>query len=219
MPPIIPAIAAGIAGAMASAGVITGIGTLASVIGGITTFLTAAWPNLLPAGASMALGAVSKALTGKPKQSGSLGTFQDRTQAVRQPITARRVIYGKVRVSGVYTFIHSTVSNQYIHLVLTLSGHPIEAIDTVYFGDEAIPLDVDGNATGKYAGNVVIRKGLGTTVGDSNLLAALIANCPDVWTANHRQSGCAKLYVRLKYNQTLFPNGIPNISCIVRGKQ
>lgn len=217
MPPLIPIIAAAAASissvaASVAATTIFGItvGSIANVVGNVAIALAS----------SFVLGAISKALTGKPKQSGSaLGTFRDRTQAVRQPITVRRVIYGKVRVSGPYTFLHSTNSNQYLNLLLTLSGHPIESIDSVYFDDELIPLDVNGDATGKYAGYVVVKKGLGTTIGDSNLLSALMANCPGVWTSNHRQSGCGKLYVRLKYSSTIFPNGVPNISAIVKGKK
>jgi hypothetical protein len=205
MPPVVAAIAAiGAIEAFTIGGIIVTVGEIAGFVASI--------------GASFALSAVSRAITGKPKQGGSV-SFQDRTQAVRQPITARRVIYGgPVRVSGVYTFIHSTDSNQYINLLLTLSGHQIQSIDSVYFGDELIPLDSNGNATGKYAGYVIIKKGLGSTAGDSDLLSAMMTYCPGVWTSNHRQSGCAKLYARLKYSGTLFPNGIPNISCIVKGK-
>jgi hypothetical protein len=205
MPPVIPFIVAiGAVEAFTIGGIVVTVGEIAGFVASI--------------GASFALSAVSRAITGKPKQA-SIGAFQDRTQAVRQPITARRVIYGgPVRVSGVYTFIHSTDSNQYINLLLTLSGHQIQSIDSVYFDDELIPLDSTGNATGKYAGYVIIKKGLGSTAGDADLLSAMMAYCPGVWTSNHRQSGCGKLYVRLKYSATLFPNGIPNISCIVKGK-
>lgn len=206
MPPIIPIIAAiGAIEAVAIGGVVITVGEIAGFVASIA--------------ASFALSAVTKAITGKPKNRGALGAFSDRTQAVRQPITMRRVIYGKCRVSGPITFLHSTGNNEYLNILITLSGHAVEAIDAVYFDDELIPLDASGNATGKYAGYVTVKKGLGTTATDSGLLSAMVANCPGVWTTNHRQSGCAKLYVRLKYNSTLFPNGVPNISAIVKGKK
>lgn len=167
----------------------------------------------------MALGAVSRAIMGKPKTGGAVTTFKDRTQAVRQPITARRVIYGKVRVSGPITFLHSEWGNEFLNILYTLSGHPIEEIGAVYFDDELITLDSGGNATGKYKDYVVIQKGLGTAGGDSALLAWMVASAPGVWTSDHRQEGCGKLYVRLKYNSELFPNGVPNVSCIVKGKK
>jgi hypothetical protein len=215
VPPLIPPLAAAIAGGLASIGAITTIEGLVLAIGVISSGLSV----IGTVGVSLAIGAVTRALSGKPKQSGALGAFRDRTQAVRQPITARRVIYGKLRVSGPLTFLHSTDNNQYLNILITLSGHPIEEIGAVYFDDELITLDSSGNATGKYKDHVVIQKGLGTTGGDSSLMSWMTASAPGVWTSNHRQSGCGKLYVRLKYSSTLFPNGIPNISCIVKGKK
>src|SRR5688500_1479136 len=206
MPPVIAPIAAALVAVGVPAGIATGIATIAVnlAVGLISSF---------------ALSAVSKAIMGKPKNRGALGSFSDRTQAVRQPITSRRIIYGKVRVSGPITFIHSTDNNQYINILFTLAGHEVEEIGAVYFDDELIPLDSSGAALGKYAGYVTIKKGLGTTAGDSDLLSAMISNCPGTWTSSHRQSGCAKLAVRLKYSTTLFPNGVPNVSCSVRGKK
>lgn len=203
-----PPVAAAIATSLVAAGVNAVVATIISqlVVGLIT---------------NVVLGAVSKALTSKPKQKEAAAvatTARDRTLAVRQPITVHRVIYGQVRVSGPFTFIHSTDSGQYINFVLTLAGHAVEEIGDVYFNDELIPLDGSGNATGRFAGYVTVKKGLGTTEGDADLLAALQTNCPGVWTANHKQAGRAKLSVRLKFSQDLFPNGIPNVTTIVKGK-
>lgn len=39
------------------------------------------------------------------------------------------------------------------------------------------------------------------------------------WTSNHRLRGIAYLYVRLKFSNDVFPNGIPNITCIIKGKK
>ena len=53
--------------------------------------------------ATLALGFVSAALAPKPKipnLAGFSAEARDRIQQVRQPITARRVVYGEVRVSG-----------------------------------------------------------------------------------------------------------------------
>lgn len=206
-----PQVGAAVGLALFEAGVVSSIGA-AIAVGSVVNSLAL----------NLVLGAVSKALTSKPKQkeaSAIAVTSRDRTLAVRQPITVHRVIYGQVRVSGPFTFIHSTDSGQYINFVLTLAGHAVEEIGSIYFNDELIPLDGSGNATGRFAGYVTVKKGLGTTAGDADLLSSLRTNCPDVWTANHKQAGRAKLYVRLKFNQDLFPNGIPNVTAIVKGKQ
>jgi len=39
------------------------------------------------------------------------------------------------------------------------------------------------------------------------------------WTENHKLSGIAYLYVALKYDQSVFPNGIPNVSAEIKGKK
>lgn len=46
----------------------------------------------------------------------------------------------------------------------------------------------------------------------------LVAECPTLWTNNHILTGCAYVYVRLEYDPTAFPTGVPNIKARVRGK-
>lgn len=49
--------------------------------------------------------------------------------------------------------------------------------------------------------------------------ADMIAASDGKWTAAHQGKGVAYLYVRLEYNQDIFPMGLPNISAVVRGKK
>lgn len=202
MPPVVAQVTA----SLFLSGLSIGIATLAANV--IVSLAT-----------NLVLGALSKALTPKPKSpEAAAAQLRDRTVAVRQPITHHRIIYGQVRVSGPYTFIHSTESNKYLHLVITLAAHEVEEIGDIYFNDELVPLDGSGNATGKYAGYVTIVKGLGTAT-DTALINALVANTAGTWTTAHKQSGRAKIYVKLQYSQDLFASGIPNVSSIVKGKK
>jgi hypothetical protein len=137
------------------------------------------------------------------------------TITVRQAVAPRRVIYGTVRAGGIITFIALDSTGQYLYLVITLTGHEVSAIGTMYFDNVAVPLDGSGNATGTYAGYVHAEKNLGT-VGQSaftGLVAAAVG-----WTTAHRQRGCAGVYVRLKFNADLF-NGLPNITFDVDGRK
>ena len=142
----------------------------------------------------------------------------DRKQMLRQPITTWRTLYGEVLVSGPLTFIHQTDNNQYLNLLITLACHEVQEIGEVYFHDELIA-DASGTVIAKYSGYVEIYKGLGTTAGDSALHAALQTNAPGKWTSNHKQTGHAKLYVRIKKNADLFPSGVPGIRVLVKGKK
>ena len=168
---------------------------------------------------SIGVSAVTSALTKPPKPPAS-GNFtrqlKDRTITARQPIAPRRIIYGEVRVGGVYTFIHTTGnSNQFINLVITLSGHEIDAITGLFFDNVEVPLDGNGDATGDFAGFVHMETNLGTD--DQVAFPGLVDAAPDKWTTNHRQRGCAGVYLQLKYDSDKFPNGIPGLTFGVRG--
>jgi len=166
----------------------------------------------------------SKMMASKARQAG-LADLVNRKTMFKQPITVHRYVYGKVRISGPTTFIDTTniagvTPYQYhLYILITLAAHEVHAIDDVYFGDQRVELDNSGNARGKYKNFVVIHKGLGTTAGDADLNAYLSAAFPEKWTANHLQEGRAKLLVRLTYSAAQFPEGVPNISAVVRGKK
>lgn len=49
--------------------------------------------------------------------------------------------------------------------------------------------------------------------------ADAVAAFPDTWTSNHRLRGRAYVYVKLDYDENWWPNGIPNIKAVVRGKK
>lgn len=181
---------------------------------------TAVGSFLLSSVISIAVSALTGALTKKPKPPASSNftrQLRDRTITARQPIAPRRIIYGDVRVGGVYTFIHTTgSSNEFINLVITISGHEIEAFDTLYFDGVEVPLDGSGDATGDFAGFVHAEFNLGTET--QTAFAGLVSAAPTKWTSAHRQLGCAGAYVQLKYDADKFPNGIPSITFQVRGK-
>jgi len=141
---------------------------------------------------------------------------RDRTLTIRQPAQSRRVIYGQVKIGGTICFMHATSSDTNLHIVVALAGHPIEEIGDFYLNDELVPLDVDGNATGKYAGYVRVKKHLGSTTQTAD--SDLTTEAADKWTADHRLQGVAYAYVRLIGNGDLFPNGLPNMSFVCKGK-
>ena len=141
------------------------------------------------------------------------------TIMVKQPITPRRIIYGEERVSGPISFIETTDDggneNAFLHIVVVLAGHEVQAINNIYFNDELVPLDGSGNATGKYANFVRIKKHLGspTQVADSDLVSETSATNTKRWQGN------AYIYARLKKSDDLFIAQIPNISADAQGKK
>ena len=69
----------------------------------------------------------------KPPSLGSL-TQQGNSITVKQSAASRVSIYGRAVVGGVYTYIASTgTNNEFLHLVVTFSGHEVDAIEAYYF--------------------------------------------------------------------------------------
>jgi hypothetical protein len=178
---------------------------------------------------SLAGSVALSALSGKP--SGSFGAqgqgVLNRDQMIKQAITNRRVIYGTAKVSGPLVYMETTDNNKYLHMVIALASHEVTKINAIYIDDEIIvseafaDLDVwdaSGNVTtGKYKDKVRIK----THNGASNQTADadLVSESNGLWTNDHRLQGIAYVYVRLEFDQDVFPNGIPNISAIVNGKK
>ncbi len=67
-------------------------------------------------------------------------SLQDRYQMLKTATAARAVVYGRARVSGPILFAHSTGDKQqFLHLVVALAGHEIDAIEGVYLNDTLLP--------------------------------------------------------------------------------
>jgi hypothetical protein len=158
-----------------------------------------------------------------PKMPGfSDASLADRTQMVRSPIAARQIVYGESKVSGVLVYISTTgTKNEYLHLVIALAGHEVEAIGDVYFNDELALTGAGSAATGRFAGYAEIYKKLGsdTQTVETNLEAATSGLTNGKWTSAHRLRGIAYIYVRLVWNDQVWAGGIPNVSAMVQGKK
>lgn len=178
-------------------------------------------------GVAFAKGLAVTAFSGLLSKSGkqqSQPTYQaearDRLQTIRSAVETRRIVYGQAMVSGPLVYAESTGGgNEYLHLVIALAGHECEEIGDVYFNDEAVGmLDGSGNVTsGRFAGYARIKKHLGTTSQSAD--SDLVAESGGAWTSNHRLRGICYVYVRLRYSQDIFPNNIPNVKAVVKGKK
>lgn len=163
----------------------------------------------------------------KPKQPtlpGFTQEAQDRLRQVQSPIAARDIVYGEGRKSGILLHMEATEENKFLHMVIGFAGHECEAITTIYINDDPIyesNITVDSSGTGlvtsgKYNNLVKINKHLGT---DSQGADGDLVSDIDDWTSNHRLRRITYLYIRLQFNQDIFPSSIPNISAWVKGKK
>jgi len=168
------------------------------------------------------------ALSPKPKfgnaaasGSASSGEASNRGYSITASGSAldHQIIYGKMRVGGARLFDGTTGGdNKFLHRVLGFAGHEIEAFDTIYINDEAATIDGSGNVTSpsRYSGHINIYTHLGAAdqQADSNLV-----NAVNGWTAEHRLRGIAYLYCKFGFDADVFPNGLPEITAVIKGKK
>ena len=161
------------------------------------------------------------ALAPKPKDISNFGGKSNRGYNVTQTGSAldHQVIYGKMKTAGVRVFDTTTgTDNVQLHRVLAFAGHEIESFEQIYINDEVATIDGSGNVTSPslYSGLVTIKEHLGTAdqAADSSLVSAVSG-----WTGDHRLRGIAYLYVKLTYDTDAFPNGVPEVSAVIKGKK
>ena len=175
--------------------------------------------------AQAALGYALYALTPKPK-------IQDQNRGYtvnsRGSNLDHQVIYGKMRVGGVIVFDGTTGSNnKFFHRVLAVAGHEVESFEEIYINDAKVTqLDPDGNVaqvqlpngdlSSRY--NNVLRLKLKTGTSDQAADTDLVNEVPD-WTNEHRLRGIAYIYARFSFNADKYPNGLPTITAVVKGKK
>jgi len=167
------------------------------------------------------LGILMSALAPKPKDISSFGGKSNRGYNVTQTGSAldHQIIYGKMKTAGVRVFDGTTgTDNVQLHRVIAFAGHEVESFEEIYINDEVATIDGSGNVTSpsRYSGLVTIKEHLGTSTqaADSSLVSAVSG-----WTGNHRLRGIAYLYVKLTYDTDAFPNGVPEISAVIKGKK
>lgn len=201
MPPVIVA-AAGAALTSAVGGALAGTALTGIIAGAATSFVSAAASSLLQQAFA-------------PSVKGSSGV----KQTIRQATAFRQVVYGKRRVNGTIVYAGTAEGNRNIlHMVIVWAGHECAGVDEIYMGSRKI-WDRDDGGTAGFGGfseNVKVHNRLGAA--DQSVVQALVEEVEE-WTTQHRLRGLTYSYIRLKYSRRLFPQGLTDISALVRGKK
>lgn len=164
-----------------------------------------------------ALGFAMNALMSKGKQISGGYTINE-----LGPALPHAVIYGKTRVGGTIFYQSLTDNspdvNDLLHMCIAFAGHEIQSYDTIYFDDDAVTLDSDGNVTApsRYVGWARVKQYLGSDSqgADDDLVSEVTE-----WTYDHKASGIAYLYCRFEQSATVFPNGPPTVTALIKGKK
>ena len=156
-----------------------------------------------------------------PKSSAQGGAAGSRGYTVNSQGSAQdhQIIYGEVRVGGPIIYDEATgADNKFFHRIVAVAGHEIDSFVTFYANDEALTVDGSGNVTApaKYSGYMRILTGSGA---DNQLANATLLSESAHWTNSCTLSGIAYIYARFEYNQDAYPNGVPSITAVVKGKK
>lgn len=206
---------ASIAIAVAAPGVGTALGFAAGSLGAtISSTLFSFAGNALLGG-----------LAGKPKQQNipDPGTIVNSRSATE----SHKIVYGRARVGGNVSYdvltSEGASNNRFLHRVIVIAAHEIDAIEQIYFNDIPIELNAQGFVTTapygggdgspKYA-RVLYRLG----APNQEAIPEMVQEVPE-WTNDHTGQEMAYIYVRFEYNRDAYASGLPNVTALVRGKK
>lgn len=142
-----------------------------------------------------------------------------------EPAADSQAAYGRVRLGGTITYAQVSNNNKYLMLVITLCAHDIKGIRKVIIDDIDVPFSVDGDgiinsntssAPWIEGGESVVK--IYPRYSGTSAISQLITDSGGAWTSNHRQIGYSHVYMRLKYSELFFPNGLPEIKFEIDGK-
>ena len=145
---------------------------------------------------------------GAALKAGGGGSSEPSAQTVRSSKAPARFILGRVSTGGVLVWAQeqtgSQSSGEWIHLVYVLSEGAIDALETIYLGEEEIST---------YGANASYQ----LIVNPTQVNAFLKANCRD-WRDSQIGRGLSFVRVSLKHDPEKFPSGIPDARFVVRGR-
>ena len=130
-----------------------------------------------------------------------------------------QIIYGEVKVGGPIVYDEATgADNKFFHRIIAVAGHEVDSFVEIYANDEVLTINGSGDVTSpaKYSGKMRILTEVGTAGQLAN--ASLLSESAH-WSNSCTLSGIAYIYARFEYSQDAYPNGIPTITAVVRGKK
>ena len=179
-------------------------------------------------GTTLVTGYVIEALS--PKM-GDIGGSRGLLTNTRQADAPQEIVYGEVRKGGVITYMEATgTDNEYLHMIISLAGHEINSFEAYYLNDQEVTLDANGFVTesewiADSDKKVLIKPFTGSPTQNVYTTLNALTDGP-TWAGketgddtNFRGQGIACLYVRLRYDQDVFAQGIPLITVKIKGKK
>ncbi len=174
---------------------------------------------------TMVTSALIGALTPKPSL-GGVNQSNGLQVNSKNALAPSQFVYGKVRKGGTITFAESTGGdNKILHQVISIAGHEVDSVEGIYINDILVQM-TNENVTEPIWDNKVkiyVHKGDQTSATDTfanstQTLATTLHSETSVGS-DFIGKGIAYLYCRFEYDSTVFANGVPIITAVVKGKK
>lgn len=153
--------------------------------------------------------------------------FQDRRVSKRDSLAPREVVYGQSRKGGVVVYMETSGDySEYMHLLIVVADHAISDLTAVYINQELIATK-STTASGVTSYNVIEADrsnnlDIRAVFNAGSTMPSAIYNFgdspPPSLSSTTALTGCAYVYVRMKYDRDVFSRGVPNFVFTVRGK-
>ena len=151
---------------------------------------------------------------------------QSRREMIRSPDPIRDYVYGQVEKSGPVLFHHTTADNDFFYFVVALASHSVAGVDAIWFGENRVVLEADADFTttgishyqakGHYEDVAWVDISLGSASNAAN--KRFTTELPGVFSSTDKFNGIAALYIKLKWSDSIWRSGIPQVRVRMRGK-
>ena len=201
-----------------------------TMIGTIATFIAGMGVNYYVAYALtyVAISMVTTALVSSlmPKPDVNPNNSQGLQVNSKSPLAPMQFIYGKVRKGGTITFQQvSGGSNKVLHQIIVLAGHEVDSVESIYLNDSIVTMSNE-NVTQPIWDNkikIYVHNGSQTSAtsafANSSQTLATTLHAETSAPVDFVGKGIAYLYCRLEYDSSIFSNGLPIITAVVKGKK
>ena len=166
--------------------------------------------------------------------SASSGNFGTKI-AQRNGIAPRQLIYGECRVGG--TIVHMSTSgtdNNLLHMVIVLSGHEVEGLQSVIANDTTLTTTtstINGSTVHTVTNSKYTNGDNDNNLGSGRLMrfsfedgsqttanGFAAAQCPGLGSTD-KFLGCSYVYFQMVYDSEKIGGSIPNLAFVMRGKK
>lgn len=168
----------------------------------------------------------------KAAKKASQVTTQDRSKGalyqIRGGALPRRIIYGRHRVGGIEAYVTAHgPENEWLDYILIWADGPCEEVEKILFDgvevelepiDSANPHILVAKSSSPWAGCVRVESELGDSTNPPPHGVGIIPGWGDN-NENNLLRGICYSWVELKYDADKFPNGVPNISAVIKGRK